>query len=273
MGQFSSRSGHFVRNTLIDPYEDVPRDVVVTGNDYPRPRHQPAHRHQRGQLLYPSSGVVTVDTVDGSWVVPPQRALWIPPGCSHAVRTSGPVAMRNAFVRACAAIASGLPLTCRVLAVSPLLHALLHEAVDLPAHYALDDRDGRIMALLLDEVARMPALPLSTPLPSDRRLLALCHQLLAKPELSLEIDAAALHAGMSRRHFTRQFREQTGMSYGAWRQHARLLAALVRLGGGEPVTRVALELGYHSSSAFTSVFRRVLGAPPSRYLMIGPSTQ
>lgn len=62
------------------------------------------------------------------------------------------------------------------------------------------------------------------------------------------------------------FREQTGMSFGVWRQQACLLAALTRLGRGEPVTQVALDLGYASPSAFTAAFRRVLGAPPSRYL-------
>ncbi len=71
---------------------------------------------------------------------------------------------------------------------------------------------------------------------------------------------------MSRRNFTRLFREQTGMSFGEWRQQACLLAALTRLGQGEPVTHVAMELGYSSTSAFTVAFRRALGSSPSRYL-------
>ena len=41
-------------------------------------------------------------------------------------------------------------------------------AVDLPAEYDLDGRDGRVMALLLDEIRRMPVLPLSTPLPREK---------------------------------------------------------------------------------------------------------
>jgi AraC-like DNA-binding protein len=73
-------------------------------------------------------------------------------------------------------------------------------------------------------------------------------------------------AGMSRRSFTRLFRQQTGMSFSAWRQQACLLAALTRLGGGDPITQVAVDLGYSSASAFTAAFRRVLGAAPSRYL-------
>ena len=38
------------------------------------------------------------------------------------------------------------------------------------------------------------------------------------------------------------------------------MAAVVRLGNGEAITRVATDLGYSSPSAFTSVFRRVLGS-------------
>jgi AraC-like DNA-binding protein len=255
-----------MRNTRVEAYEDIPRDVVATGNDYAPHQVLPPHAHRRGQLLYAATGVVTAITAEGSWVVPPQRALWIPPGVIHEVHMDGQVSTRSAYVTRPVAEAAGLPPHCRVIGVSPLLHALLLEAVDLPPHYALDGRDGRVMALLVDEIRRMPALALNTPLPRERRLAALCRTLLDAPTLDADIDAMSTRAGMSRRHFTRLFREQTGMSFGVWRQQACLLAALTRLGRGEPVTQVALDLGYASPSAFTAAFRRVLGAPPSRYL-------
>jgi AraC-like DNA-binding protein len=138
--------------------------------------------------------------------------------------------------------------------------------VDLPAEYELDGRDGRVMALLLDEIRRMPALPLNTPLPRDKRLAALCRGLLDHPSQEMKIDDMARYAGMSRRHFTRTFREETGMSFTAWRQQACLLAALTRLGNGDAITQVAMDLGYGNPSAFTAAFRRVLGVAPSRYL-------
>ena len=78
----------------------------------------------------------------------------------------------------------------------------------------------------------------------------------------------AADAGMSRRTFTRLFRAQTGASFAAWRQQG-LQAAIARLTQGQSVTRVALDLGYASPSAFASAFRRVLGATPSAYLDIG----
>jgi AraC-like DNA-binding protein/mannose-6-phosphate isomerase-like protein (cupin superfamily) len=268
MGQLLSKSGKSpaMRNTRVTQYEDTPRDIVATGNDYPPYSVLPSHAHKRGQLLYAATGVLTVITGEGSWVVPPRRALWIPPGVAHEVHMSGTVSTRSAFVRHEAAEAIGLPAHCRVIGVTPLLHALLLEAVDLPAEYALDSRDGRVMALLLDEVAAMPALPLNTPLPRDPRLARLCRALLDAPALEIDIDSMAHKAGMSRRSFTRLFRLQTGMSFASWRQQACLLAALNRFGRGESVTNVAVELGYSSTSAFTAAFRRVLGATPSQYL-------
>lgn len=255
-----------MRNARIVQFEDIPRDVVATGNDYPPHFVAPSHAHRRGQLLYAATGVFTVITGAGSWVVPPRRALWIPPGVAHEVHMSGAVSTRSAYVQPAAAATAGLHAQCRVIAVSALLHALLMEAVDLPAEYAVDGRDGRVMALLLDEIAAAPALPLSTPLPRDPRLARLCRRLIEAPALDVDVDTMAHKAGMSRRSFTRLFRQQTGMSFALWRQQACLLAALTRLGRGEPVTRVAADLGYASGSAFTASFRRVLGSAPSRYL-------
>ncbi len=255
-----------MRNTRIDPYEDTPRDVLATANDYPTHDLLPPHAHRRGQLLHAVTGVVTVHTAAGSWVMPPQRALWIPPGVVHEVQMRGPVSIFSVYVHQAAAEAAGLPATCRVIEVSLLLHALLLEAVDLPAEYALDGRDGRVMALLLDEIRNMPELALSTPLPHERRLASLCRALIDAPSLEIGIDQMATRAGMSRRSFTRLFRAQTGMSFTAWRQQACLLAALTRLDSGESITQVAMDLGYASASAFTAAFHRVLGAAPSRYL-------
>jgi AraC-like DNA-binding protein len=112
----------------------------------------------------------------------------------------------------------------------------------------------------------MAPLPLSAPLPQDVRLAKLCTQLLQQPSLDISLDAMAAQAGMSRRTFTRQFRAQTGLGYAQWRQQACLLAAITRLAEGQAVTRIALDLGYASPSAFTAAFRRVLGQTPGAYL-------
>ncbi|MGE8412723.1 MAG: AraC family transcriptional regulator [Pseudomonas sp.] len=249
----------------IDPYLNSPRDVLVTAIDYQDGQYFAEHRHRRGQFAYAASGVISVFTDQGNWVVPPRRAIWVPAEVPHAMHMSGPVLMLNTYVQPQAAQRLGLPGDCQVLEVSELLRQLLIRAVDTPPNYATDDVHGQLMGLLLHEIAAMAPLSLNAPLPGEPRLVKACRALLEQPSLEWTLDEMALRAGMSRRTFTRLFRQHIGISFVQWRQQACLLAAVVRLGNGEPVTRVAMDLGYSSPSAFSGVFRRILGHAPSRY--------
>lgn len=254
-----------MRNTLLDPFEDLPRAVVVTANDYAAGSVFPDHAHRRGQFAFASRGTISLTTPEGRWLVPPQRACWVPAGVAHAMAMRGPVTMLNVFVAADEVAAVRLPARCGVYAVSALLRHLMDNAVDLPAMYDLDGRGGRLMQLLVAEIAAMPRLSLHAPLPRDPRLVRTCQQLFDAPSIAASLDEVAAEAGMSRRTFTRQFRADTGVGFAEWRQQVCLLAAIERLDAGQPVTRIALDLGYASPSAFSSAFRRVLGESPSRY--------
>ncbi|WP_025111574.1 helix-turn-helix domain-containing protein [Pseudomonas sp. H1h] len=256
-----------MRETIQDTYQNIARDAVVTARDYADGALFPRHDHQRGQFAYAASGVITVFTDDGNWVVPPQRGIWVPAQLPHSMQMRGPVTLHNTYIRKHAARRLGLPEQCQVLDVSPLLRQLLLKAIDVPPRYSIQGRDGHLMGLLLHEIADMPALSLNAPLPTDPRLARVCREFLAQPSLEVSIDEMALRAAMSRRTFTRHFRLHTGISYIEWRQQACLLAAIVQLGKGQPVTQVALALGYSSSSAFATVFKQLLGEVPSRYFV------
>ncbi|SUD27491.1 AraC family transcriptional regulator [Pseudomonas fluorescens] len=238
-----------MRETEIDPYENTPRDAVVTANDYLDGQHFARHTHRRGQFAYAACGVITVFTQQGNWVVPPHRAIWVPAGVPHEMSMSGPVTMLNTYIHNPAATRLNLPAHCQVFGVSTLLRELLSRAIDIPALYEKEHLHGRLMSLLLDEIADMRPLSLNAPIPSDPRLALICRNLLEQPSLETGIDDMTQRVGMSRRTFTRLFRQQTGISFVQWRQQACLLAAVVRLGNGESVTRVAIDLGYSSSSA------------------------
>ncbi|CAM4446073.1 AraC family transcriptional regulator [Stenotrophomonas lactitubi] len=255
-----------MRNSLLDPYEDLPRDVVVTSNDYAAESTFPRHAHRRGQFAFAARGTISVATPQGRWLVPPRRACWVPAGLAHEMTMRGPVTMLNAFLSAGAADAVALPEHCQVFAVSALLQKLLEAAVDLPPLYDEDGRAGKLMQLLVAEIASMPVLSLHAPLPADARLARVCRALFDTPSLAARLDDVAADAGMSRRTFTRLFRADTGVGFAEWRQQVCLLAAIERLGQGQAVTRVALDLGYASPSAFSAAFRRVLGCSPSRYV-------
>lgn len=243
--------------------EKVPRPVVAIGEDYPPSCELDSHRHGRNQFLYATKGVVAVSTPQGAWVAPPERGVWIPAGLPHAVRMVGTVSTRSVLIED--GLCRSLGAHCRVLEVSPLLRSLLVAAADVLPEYDENGRDGLVMCLLLAELDRAPQIPLAVPFPAQTMLAAKCHAFLERPDPHQTIDGWADALGLGRRSFTRLFRAETGMSFAEWRRQACLLAALPRLAAGQPVTTVALDLGYDSPAAFATMFKRLLGIPPSRY--------
>ncbi len=238
--------------------------IIARVSEYDDRYIVPPHRHNRAQMIYAQTGVVTVVMADGRWMVPPDHALWVPAGVEHSVRARGLVRMCSIYVKP-GAVAS-LPVQARVVGLTDVMRSLMLEAVTLPLSYTPESRAGLIMALILAEIELLPEKPLGLPFPADVRLGALCHAFLDAPSPHATIDDWAERLAMSRRAFTRHFRKETGLSFSAWRQQACLFAALPRLAGGEPITTIAFDLGYESVAAFTTMFKRMMGMPPSRYL-------
>jgi AraC-like DNA-binding protein len=240
------------------------RLVAAKASDYRDGDVVPPHRHAQAQLIHAVTGVMRVVAQDGTWVVPPGRALWMPARTTHAIRMAGDVAMRTLFIDRAALPEA--PRRCVIMEVSALLRELILAAVALPARDADGARARTIWRLVRSELRIGRVVPLRLPLPADRRLRRLCEALLADPARAAGLDQWAGDVGASARTLTRLFRRETGMSFGAWRQQARLAEGLTRLAQGEAVARVAGSLGYRSASAFTQMFRRALGRTPSAYL-------
>lgn len=241
------------------------RPVFVHAQDYPAGWQAEAHWHVRAQLVYALAGVMTVVTEQGMWVVPPQRAVWIPAGMVHAVQTRGPLAMRSVYIQRDAA--AWLPTTCCVVNVPPLLRELIVRAGALPPRYARGGQEERIMLLILDEIRQLPVAPLHLPEPADGRLRSITTALRTDPTDDRTLDTWARAVGASTRTLARLFLAETGMTFRQWQRQARLLAGLVRLAAGQPVTVVALEVGYESPSAFIAMFKRALGTTPGQYFV------
>lgn len=241
---------------------DTQRPVVTLDDEYPAGFIDPMHCHDRSQILFASSGVMSVTTRETSFVIPPQRAVWLPAGVMHEVSCRGPVSLRTLYLDR---DMGSDPDTCRVFEVSDFLKALILETVSFPPLYDVDGREGQIVRLMLDEIDVMPNAPYGVHMPSDYRLLRVCNAIINDPADVRDLDEWAKIAGMGRRTFTRAFKQQTGMGLAIWRQQVRLMEALSLLASGESVTMVAFEVGYDSPSAFSAMFRRAFGVPPSQY--------
>jgi AraC-like DNA-binding protein len=244
--------------------QDVPRPIVGLAHEFPAGFLDPRHSHKRAQLLHVASGVLHVTTDAATFVMPAHRAAWIPAGVPHEARCPSSAQVQALYIDADAC--AGLSDTCHVFDVSALLQALILEAASLPIEYDVGGREGRIMALILDEIAAATSVPLRVPMPRHPRLLRVCRSMLANPTQQLTLDDYARLCDMGRRTFTRLFRRETQMTFTAWRQQVRLMEAFGRLVVGESVARAAGDVGYRSPSAFARIFRHAFGVPPTRYL-------
>ena len=218
----------------------------------------PDHVHDWDQLVFASDGVMSVHTTDGAWVVPSQQAVWVPAGIRHHVDMSGSVSMRTLYFRV--GVVDTLPSRCTVLRVPPLVRELILHIVRLGPLEQGEPEHERLVGVLLDQMVNLQTAPLELPMPRDPRARkiaeAIANGVYAKPFET---------AGASRRTLERLFVAETGLTFGKWRQRARLLRALRRLALGEAVTSVAYEVGYESPSAFVAMFKKTMGTTPRRY--------
>lgn len=238
------------------------RPIVAFEDEYPAGFVDPMHSHERSQLSFAVSGVMSFTTEGSSFILPPRRAIWIPAEHRHQVACRGKVQLKTLYLDPSL---DSQPQTCRVFEVSPLIQALIQEIVTFNHAYDVDGREGRIVRMLLDEVELMPNVPLRAEMPADPRLRRTCEAILADPADARDIDYWAGIAGMGRRTFTRLFKQQTGMGLATWRQQVRVMEAMSLLASGRPITTVAYDVGYESPSAFTAMFHRTFGVPPSAY--------
>ena len=226
----------------------LPPDVVV-----------PSHHHPWAQLAYPIRGAIRICAAGTAWIVPANRAVWIPPEIDHDVTVLGAVELRTLYISSAAA---PLPLdACTVVDVSPLLRALC-EAI---AEGVRDTRHHLMMQLALEEMRIARPLSLGLPLPRDRRLKTLCDALMADPADGRGLAEWAEQVGASERTLARLFLSELDTSFGAWRQQLRLARAVEEISRGLPVAQVAATVGYASQAAFSAMFSRALGVPPSRF--------
>ena len=236
------------------------------------------HSHPWAQVAISTTGVIRLTVNHGTYIVPPSRALWIPPGVEHAVTMVEDADLRTLyFHQPRGRCGPGVPRDqedawrqCRVLEVSDLLRALVREMPTAP-----DDsppltpaellRERHLSALIRDELARANAVKLGVDLPQDKRLRHLCEAVLADPTRHDTLADWARDTGASPRTVARLFRSELGSTFTQWLQQVILAKAVSLAAGRMPMGQIAAELGY-SASAFSAMVRKSVGQPPGRFL-------
>ena len=256
------------------------------------------HSHPWAQVAISTTGVIRLTVNHGTYIVPPSRALWIPPGVEHAVTMVEDADLRTLYFHQprgrCGPGALGGDgagpshrgdgpgashrgeddsaawRQCRVLEVSDLLRSLVREMPTTPdGGPALTPaqrlREQHLSALIRDELARAAAVKLGVDLPQDKRLRHLCEAVLADPTRHETLADWAQDTGASPRTVARLFRSELGSTFTQWRQQVILAKAVSLAAGRMPMGQIAAELGY-SPSAFSAMVRKSVGQPPGRFL-------
>lgn len=258
-------------NEIADIIErpDGPSLVAFWGSAEPEDgRHLGAreydwHSHVRGQLFCVDQGLVRMRTDNDSWLMPPNRLGWMPPGVRHTASISG--ALSGWGVMLAPDVATGLPDMPCVLGISELMRALVRRVAGWGRLEQLTPEQERIATVLLDEIRATPHEPLHLPMPTDRRLLRVASHLLDMPDDARSFSELAAWAGLTERTARRLFFAETGLSFAQWRQQARLALALERLAAGASVADVSEGVGYATPSNFIAMFRRAFGDSPAHY--------
>lgn len=216
-----------------------------------------------GQVLSTSRGTMTVEVADRVHVVPSTYALWLPPHTANAVSLSGRGTLRRLYLRG--APATRLPRTVQTLSLTPLLLELVRRAIDSAVLDHRRTRDAHLIDVLVDELLSARRQPVDLPMPRDARAVRAAELVRSDPQGARDAEMVARSAGASVRTLERLFKRETALSFGQWRQRARILASLEVMADGHNVSFAALAVGYATPSAFVAAFKAVVGETPRRF--------
>lgn len=249
---------------LQRPARNDRRRVVAYVLNLNRGGGLPPHQHRRAQLLAVTSGSIAVVAEGSTFIAPPERAIWVPAKTLHETRHLASTQLHTLYVATDGD--SDLPRQTSVIQINSLIRELLNVIIARPRLYDERGADGRVISVLLDQLASSRPLPLHMPVPKTKRLSSIANRLLEAPAEAPTIAEIARSLAMSPRTLERQFKSETGITLRSFRRQAKLFRALELLSTRMSVSEVSDTLGFGDPSAFVSMFRSAFGITPGRYL-------
>jgi AraC-like DNA-binding protein len=241
--------------------------VHLVARSYQKGVRLDPHMHREAQLVYAAKGTMQVTTPKGRWLVPPNRAVWVPALFAHAIDVLADIQMRTLYFdqawlkreRRSASLDAEF-----VVKVSPLLHQAILALFD---EKNTAERTGLLVKLAMLELHQAEDSATFIPLPHEPRCRRAADLVLADPTAAHEIETLAQKVGTSARTLSRLFASETQLSFKSWCQRARIAAAIEKLStdASTSVKQLASELGYASVPAFSHAFRQVTGKTPTEF--------
>jgi AraC-like DNA-binding protein len=241
--------------------------IHLVARDYRKGIRLGTHMHREAQLVYAAKGTMQVTTPKGRWLVPPDRAVWVPARLEHSIDVLADIQMRTLYFdlnwlareRRSASLDAEF-----VVRVSRLLHEsilALFDGRDEP------DRTDLLIRLAMLELHQAEDPATFIPLPHEARCRRAAELVLADPTETHDVADLAREVGTSTRTLSRLFSAETQLSFKSWCQRARIASAIERLSvqPGLSVKQLAADLGYASFPAFSHAFRQVTGKTPTEF--------
>ena len=241
--------------------------VHLVSRHYKKGTRLDTHMHREAQLVYAARGTMQVTTPKGRWLVPPDRAVWVPARLGHAIDVLADIDMRTLYFdlswlareERSESLASEF-----VVRVSRLLHETILALFDTSNDPA---RTELLIKLAVLELHHAEDSTTFIPLPQEVRCRRAADIVLGDPTAAHEIETLARAVGTSARTLSRLFSSETQLSFKSWCQRARIARAIEKLSTETDVSvkLLASELGYASVPAFSHAFRQVTGKTPTEF--------
>ncbi|GAA2013154.1 helix-turn-helix transcriptional regulator [Microbacterium ulmi] len=215
-------------------------------------------RHDAHELTWTAIGRVRVVIAGHEWIVDETKALWIPSALPHTVIPDPGALVLPVF----------LPPEQVPQPWSDPHHVLRTDELDALARtiaqpgLATASAVASARARVCEIIATGSVDDLR--LPTDPRARTVAQELLADPSRQETLEEWGLQVHASAKTLQRCFAGETGMRFPDWRTHVRLRAARRLLSTDQDVRGIAAEVGYASTAAFISAFRRRYGETPAR---------
>lgn len=224
---------------------------------------KPMHTHRKGQLILALHGGITTEVAHSMRMVPPQYAVWVPGQVMHSNQVTANATLCFLYIEPGAV---AMPDECCTLKISPLIRELILSLSDV-AHEDLGlAKTQHLVQVLFDELPGQPVGELQLPISDNIKIRIMADKMAKDLPEKRSLAQWANELAMSERNLSRLVAKETGLTFLRWRQQLQLITALQLLISGATVQKVAGALGYDSTTAFITMFKKSLGTTPGRYL-------
>ncbi|AST69054.1 AraC family transcriptional regulator [Kosakonia cowanii] len=223
----------------------------------------PAHHHRKGQLILALKGAITCEVENARWMVPPHHAMWLPGFVPHSNHATANAQLCFLFIENWAVV---MPEHCCTLKISPLVRELILQLAARSTAARREPQTQRLIQVLFDELPHQPQMQLQLPVSMHAKIRQMVETMEQAPAERQTLGQWAQRFAMSERNLARLVVKETGLSFRRWRHQLQLILALRLLIEGHSVQHIAQTLGYDSTTAFITMFKKGLGQTPGRYL-------